>query len=60
MSTWLISPVDPTKAFQQCGYEAYFVNDSNYYLFFNYMNRTNNSWVKPLQRDYRAEYEKYS
>ena len=35
---------DP-KAFQQCGYEAYFVNDSNYYLFFNYMNRENNSWT---------------
>lgn len=37
-------PVDP-KTFQQCGYEAYFVNDSNYYLFFNYMNRVNNSWI---------------
>ena len=37
-------PVDP-KAFQQSGYEVYFVNDSNYYLFFNYMNRTNNSWT---------------
>ena len=37
-------PVDP-KAFKQCGYETYFVNDSNYYLFFNYMNRTNNSWT---------------
>ncbi|WP_165154767.1 DUF2027 domain-containing protein [Parabacteroides sp. ZJ-118] len=37
-------PVDP-KAFQRCGYETYFVNDSNYYLFFNYMNRTNSSWT---------------
>lgn len=37
-------PVDP-KAIQQTGYEAYFVNDSNYYLFFNYMNRQNNSWM---------------
>lgn len=37
-------PVDP-KAMQQTGYEAYFVNDSNYYLFFNYMNRHNNSWM---------------
>ena len=37
-------PVDP-KSFQQCGYEAYFVNDSNYYLLFNYMNRSNNSWT---------------
>ncbi|MEG1544154.1 MAG: DUF2027 domain-containing protein [Tannerellaceae bacterium] len=37
-------PTDP-KAMQQCGYEAYFVNDSNYYLFINYMNRDNNSWM---------------
>ena len=37
-------PVDP-KAFQQTGYEAYFINSSNYYLFFNYMSRENNSWV---------------
>lgn len=37
-------PTDP-KAIQQCGYEAYFVNDSNYYLFFNYMSRENNSWT---------------
>ena len=27
------------------GYETYFINDSNYYLFFNYMNRQNNSWI---------------
>ena len=33
------------EAIQQCGYEAYFVNDSNYYLFFNYMSRENNSWT---------------
>lgn len=33
------------KAIQTCGYEAYFVNDSNYHLFFNYMNRENNSWT---------------
>ncbi len=26
-------------------YECYFVNDSNYYLFFNYMSRENNSWI---------------
>ncbi len=25
-------------------YEAYFVNDSNYYLFFNYMSCENNAW----------------
>lgn len=37
-------PVD-AKAMQQTGYEAYFVNDSNYYLLFNYMNRQHNSWL---------------
>lgn len=38
-------PMEPSKVLQQSGYEAYFVNDSNYFLFFNYMNRHNNSWV---------------
>lgn len=38
-------PVEPAKVLQQSGYETYFINDSNYYLFFNYMNRQNNSWV---------------
>ncbi|MCD7914954.1 MAG: DUF2027 domain-containing protein [Tannerellaceae bacterium] len=37
-------PVDP-KAMQQSRYEAYFINDSNYCLFFNYMNRQHNSWM---------------
>lgn len=37
-------PLD-SKAMQQTGYEAYFVNDSNYYLMFNYMNRQHNSWL---------------
>ena len=37
-------PIDP-KAFQQTGYETYFINSSNYYLFFNYMSRENNSWT---------------
>lgn len=37
-------PIDP-KSVQQSGYETYFVNDSNYFLFFNYMNRVNNSWI---------------
>ena len=26
-------------------FECFFVNDSNYYLFINYMSRTNNSWT---------------
>jgi hypothetical protein len=26
-------------------YEAYFINESNYYLYYNYMYRQNNSWI---------------
>ncbi|MDH6305253.1 hypothetical protein M2459_002353 [Parabacteroides sp. PF5-5] len=37
-------PLEP-KAMQQSGYESYFVNESNYYLFFNYMSRQHNSWI---------------
>ncbi|MDR1980209.1 MAG: DUF2027 domain-containing protein [Tannerellaceae bacterium] len=36
-------PLEP-KAMLQSGYEAYFINNSNYYLFFNYMNRQHSSW----------------
>lgn len=36
-------PVDP-KTLTDSGYEAYFINDSNYFLYYNYMNRENNSW----------------
>lgn len=38
-------PVDHTKIMQNSNYETYFINDSNYYLFFNYMSRQNNSWI---------------
>ena len=38
-------PIEPNKVMQNSGYEAYFINDSNYYLLFNYMSRQNNSWV---------------
>lgn len=38
-------PLEPTKIIQDSGYEVYFINDSNYYIFFNYMNRQNNSWM---------------
>ena len=36
-------PVDP-KAFQQCGYETYFVNDSNYYLYYTYLSAEGKAW----------------
>ncbi|MDR1780877.1 MAG: DUF2027 domain-containing protein [Tannerella sp.] len=35
-------PVDP-KALMQSSYEAYFINESNYFLYFNYMLRENSS-----------------
>jgi hypothetical protein len=37
-------PIEP-KALQQSRYEAYFVNESNYYVYFTYANRQNNSWT---------------
>ena len=36
-------PVD-IKQLGKCSYEAFLVNDSNYFLFLNYMNRENNTW----------------
>jgi hypothetical protein len=37
-------PVD-IKLLGKCNYEAFLINDSNYYLFFNYMSRQNNAWL---------------
>ncbi len=57
-------PIDP-KEIQKCGYEAYFINDSNYYILFNYMSRENNSWisryngsVEPNTKIFLEEFEK--
>lgn len=36
-------PVD-IKQLGKCNYEAFIVNDSNYFLYLNYMNRENNAW----------------
>lgn len=41
-------PINP-KSMVDTGFEAYFINESNYYLFFNYMNRNNNSWISRYQ-----------
>ena len=40
----LYLPMD-IKALSTTNFECFFVNDSNYYLFVNYMSRKNNSWV---------------
>ena len=57
-------PVDP-KSMVETGFEAYFINESNYYLFFNYMSRTNNSWtsryhgtIEPNTKMFLEEFEK--
>ena len=36
-------PMD-IKNVGKCNYETFLINDSNYFLFFNYMNRENNAW----------------
>ena len=37
-------PID-RKAIMQSGYETWFINDSNYFLYFTYLCRQNNSWT---------------
>ena len=46
-------------------FECFFVNDSNYYLFVNYMSRTNNSWksrynglIEPNTKLFLEEFDK--
>lgn len=57
-------PVNP-KNLTSSGYEAYLVNDSNYYLFYNYMNASNRSWtsrssgiIEPNTRIFMEEFGK--
>lgn len=37
-------PMD-IKNLGKCNYETFLINNSNYFLFFNYMSRKNNSWI---------------
>lgn len=55
------------KNLSSTSYECYFVNDSNYYLYFNYMSRENNSWksrhtglVEPNTKIFIEEFDKAS
>ena len=65
MNTYLaFLPTDP-KSLNQTAYEAYFINESNYFVFFNYMNRENNSWssryhgiVEPNTKIFLEEFSK--
>ena len=59
-------PVDP-KAMMQSAYEAWFINDSNYYLYFTYLSRLNNSWtcryegqIEPNTKVFMEEFGKES
>ena len=57
-------PLD-IKMIGKCPYEVFLINDSNYYLFFNYMNRQNNAWnsrftgiIEPNTRLFIEEFTK--
>jgi len=57
-------PID-IKLLGKCSYEAFLINDSNYSLFFNYMNRQNNAWksrraewIEPNTRLFLEEFTK--
>lgn len=57
-------PVDP-KSLTSSGYEAYLVNESNYYLYYNYMSASNRSWtsrssgvIEPDTRIFMEEFGK--
>ena len=44
ITTCLIYLPTDIKSLSNTTFECFFVNDSNYYLFINYMSRTNNAW----------------
>ena len=57
-------PVEP-QSFMQTPFESYLINESNYYLYFNYMSCKNNSWtsryhglIEPDMKIFLEEFEK--
>lgn len=63
-SALVFLPVD-AKSISQTPFECYFVNDSNYYLFVNYMSRENNNWksrytglIEPNTQIFIEEFDK--
>lgn len=65
ITTCLVFLPTDIKNMTQTSFECYFVNDSNYYLFFNYMHRENNSWksryngiVEPNTQIFIEEFDK--
>lgn len=45
ITTCLVYLPTDIKTLSTTPFECFFINDSNYYLFVNYMSRTNNSWT---------------
>ncbi len=65
ITTCLVYLPADVKNISQTSYECYFVNDSNYYLFINYMSRENNSWksrynglIEPNTQIFIEEFDK--
>lgn len=65
ITTCLVYLPTDAKNMTQTTFECYFVNDSNYYLFFNYMSRENNTWksrhngiVEPNTQIFIEEFDK--
>ncbi|HTN68277.1 MAG TPA: DUF2027 domain-containing protein [Dysgonamonadaceae bacterium] len=57
-------PMDK-KTLSSTNFECFFVNDSNYYLYFNYMSRENNAWqsrysglIEPNTKLFLEEFDK--
>ena len=57
-------PVEP-QSFMQSPFESYLINESNYYLYFNYMSCKNSSWtsryhglIEPDMKIFLEEFEK--
>ena len=57
-------PTEP-QSFMQSSFESYLINESNYYLYFNYMSCNNNSWtsrfhglIEPDTKIFIEEFEK--
>lgn len=57
-------PQDPNKM-SETGYESYFINDSNYFLMFTYLQRENNAWhvrfsgkIEPNTKIFIEEFKK--
>lgn len=65
LNVYLVYLPENIKELGKSSYETYFVNDSNYFLFFNYMSRENNAWrsrysgiIEPNTKEFVEEFSK--